>query len=126
MKNALIFCLLLVTVARASDSPSIVTDGQSLGNGLQLYQKSKTASSMALEDVVTGVMAAAYTQAFVSSCYVWEEKFPKQAPFNLPLHVTTEDSIKIAQKYLAEHPDRLHERAEFLLFDAVVAAFPRK
>jgi hypothetical protein len=126
MKKAFIFCLLFVTVAKGSDSPSIMTDGQSLANGLQLYQKSKSSSSMALEDVVTGVMAATYTQAFVSSCYVWEQKFPKQTPFNLPLHLNTEDSIKMAQKYLAEHPDKMHERAEFLLFDAVVAAFPRK
>jgi hypothetical protein len=126
MTKALVFCLLLVTVAAEASDPHIVTNGQSLATGLDLYEKSKTATSIALEDVVTGVMAAAYTQAFVSSCYVWMEKFPKDAPFSLPLHLTTEDSIKIARKYLAEHPDRLHERAEFLLFDAVVAVFPRK
>lgn len=126
MTKVLIFCLLLGTVYAEASVPYIVTDGQSLANGLNLYEKSKTATSMAVEDVVTGVMAAAYTQAFVSSCYVWVKKFPKDAPFTLPLHLTAEDSIKIARKYLGEHPDRLHERAEFLLFDAVVAAFPHK
>jgi len=103
-----------------------ITDGRSLADGLDLFEKSQAGTSVTWPEAAKATMAASYAQAFASACVVWQTKFPGQAPFNLPAGLTPEQFVKVAHKYLNEHPNRLHDRAENLLFDAIVAAFPRK
>jgi hypothetical protein len=106
----------------------MITDGQSLKDGLDIHEEFLAGTrKVTWEETVRGTEAATYTQAFAEACYLWQMKFPNQAPFRLPSdQLIAEEFAKIVHKYLKDHPDRLHERAEFLVFDAVVAAFPRK
>ena len=43
-----------------------------------------------------------------------------------PDQLNAEGFAKIVQKYLSDHPARLREKAQLLVFDALKAAFPRK
>ena len=126
MMKALVFYLLVLSATTAASATYMITDGRSLAEGLDMFEKSQTGTSVTWPETVKATMAASYAQAFASACVVWETKFPAQTPFNLPAGLTPEQFVKLVQKYLKEHPDRLHERAENLLFDATVAAFPRK
>lgn len=44
----------------------------------------------------------------------------------IPSSVTAGQVEKIVQKYLAAHPELLHQRASFLVIDALSEAFPCK
>jgi Rap1a immunity proteins len=126
MMKALAFALLLSTSASLLAGTGVITDGQSLADGLELYERSQAGTSVTWPEAAKATMSASYAQAFASACVVWQTKFPHEAPFRLPSGLTPEQFVKIAHKYLKDHPDRLKERAEFLLYDAAVAAFPRK
>ena len=122
----LVICLLVLLSSTTRGATGVVTDGKSLLYGLDLCQRGVAGDSLDCEETVIATSAASFTQSFAAACHVWETKFPNQCPFNLPSTLMATEFIKIAHNFLREHPDRIHESAESLLFDAIVAAFPRK
>jgi hypothetical protein len=114
---ALVF-LLMVTISEGAIHP--ISDGNSLSEGLRLLNNEKTTVS---EDQ-TGLVAMSYVQGFLHGCAVsWSAN--RNLPFTFPKEgLGTQQFLKIVQKYLNHHPDRLHERAEFLLFLALRDSFP--
>jgi len=123
----LLLALLLASTAHAQQS-YVITDGKSLKDGLDIYLQFRAGTRrVTWEETVRGTEAATYTQPFAEACYMWQMKTPETTPFRVPSdQLIAEKFAKIVHKYLSEHSDRLGERAEFLVFDAVVSAFPRK
>jgi hypothetical protein len=128
--RALLFCLLLFlsTAVQAAGPPYwVVADGQSLKDGLDIFDEMGTRTrQLTTEEFVRSAIAANYVAAFVSACYIWQTELPNQAPFELPPHLNAEESAKVVLRYLKSHPDLLHEEPRLLVFDAIVAAYPRK
>src|SRR5467141_3153632 len=107
MTKTLLFCLLLLSTLQDSRASYMITDGRSLVDGLDIFVESQAGTRrVTWEETVRGTMAASYAQAFASACVVWQMKFPKEAPFNLPSSLMADQFVKVAHKYLKEHPDR--------------------
>jgi hypothetical protein len=124
--TALLFCFCFAGAVHAQQT-YIITDGKSLKEGLDIYVEFRAGTRrVTWEEAVRATEAATYTQAFAKGCYMWQQKAPEKAPFTLPHELIAEQFAKVVHKYLSDHPDKLGEGAEFLVFDAVVSAFPRK
>ena len=128
MKTAITLCLLAWVSLQAAEPSYTITDGKSLKDGLDIYLEFRAGTRrVTWEETVRATEAATYLQAFAEACYMWQMKSPDEAPFSLPSDLLIfQQFAKIVHKYLSDHPDRLHERAEFLVFDALTSAFPRK
>lgn len=126
--KALLLCLLLAVPVYSADQSFIITDGGSLKRGLDIYFGFRASTREAsLEETARAVEAATYVQAFAEASYAWQSTSPEKAPFRLPPdQLNAEEFAKIVQKYLNDHPTRLREKAQVLVFDALKAAFPRK
>jgi Rap1a immunity proteins len=125
MKALLLLSLFLATPIYAAEQSFIITDGASLKRGLDIYFDSTREANS--EDTIRAVEAATYTQAFGEACYAWQSTAPDKAPFRLPPdRLNAEQFAKIVRKYLSDHPERLREKAQVLMFDALKSAFPRK
>ncbi len=118
----------IFTATLRAQQTYIITDAKSLKEGLDIYLEFRAGTRrVTWEEAVRATEAATYTQAFAEACYMWQQKSPEKAPFKLPSdQLIAEQFAKIVHKYLSDHSNRLGERAEFLVFDAVVNAFPRK
>jgi hypothetical protein len=126
MKTIVLLLLLSATVYGAGQQ-SVISDSQILKDGLDIFDESASgARQFTCDEAVKAATAATYTQAFGSACVVWQEKFPGQAPFHLPLPMKPIQFLYVVHQYMKDHPEKLSEKPELLMFDAVVAVFPRK
>jgi len=127
LTRALLVGLVFAATVQAQQT-YVIRDAKSLKEGLDIYLQFRAGTrAITWEETLRATEAAAYTQAFAEACYMWQMKSPEKAPFRLPSDPwMAADITKIVHKYLSEHSDRLGERAESLVFDALVSAFPRK
>ncbi|HWY52592.1 MAG TPA: Rap1a/Tai family immunity protein [Chthoniobacterales bacterium] len=125
--KALFFALLVASTAEAQQS-YVITDGKSLKDGLDIYLEFRAGTRrVTWEETMRAAEAATYTQAYAEACYAWQSTAPDKAPFRLPPErLNAEEFVKVVQKYLNDHSERLRDKAQILLFDAIKSAFPRK
>src|SRR5437899_12925203 len=70
MTKALVFCLLALSPLQAAGPSYMITDGQSLKDGLDIHEEFQAGTRKGTwEETVRGTEAATYTQAFASACY---------------------------------------------------------
>src|SRR5438105_15781335 len=103
--RGLVFCLLLSVTVQGADQTYIISDGQSLKDGLDIFEEFQGGTRrVTWEETVRASTAVTYAQAFAKACYLWQHETPNQAPFHLPSPLMADQFAKIAQKYLKEHP----------------------
>ena len=127
--KAFLLSLLIGASMYAAEQSFIITDGVSLKRGLDIYFEFAGGSTREAnyEEITKAVEAPTYIQAFGEACYAWQSTAPDTAPFRLPPErLKAEDFVKIVRKYLSDHPEKLREKAQVLVFEALKSAFPRK
>ena len=126
--KVLLLCLLMTVPLYADEKSIVIDDGASLMHGLDVYFDVRNgAPEPSHGEALRAVEAATYTQAFLAASYISEGTCPDKAPFRLPPHgVNAEEFAKVVHKYLSDHPERMHEDAHVLVFDALKAAYPSK
>ena len=120
----LTFCglLLLTTLVKADVKP--ISDGNALSEGLRPLNKAIGGGKLTANEETTAMVTASYVDGFFRACGLWQV-YSSNVPFKLPKEgVTQPQFIKIVDKYLNDHPERLHEQATLLLFLALRDNFP--
>jgi len=101
------------------------TDGNSLSEGIRLYEKALAGSPLTPEEERAASSAVGYMQGFLGGCAVWATFDKDNCPIRLPKEgVTTPQAIKIVEKFLNDHPEDLHSVADGLCYVALAKAFP--
>jgi Ssp1 endopeptidase immunity protein Rap1a len=122
MKNFFLFAFaFIVSVSQAAEP---VTDGNSLAEGLRLLDKSVGGSELTSSEVNSAYVSASYVDGFLDGCGVsWAAN--ENLPFQWPKEgLKPSQFLKIVEKYIKDHPERLHLKAKFFLFLALRDSFP--
>jgi hypothetical protein len=126
MKSLLSSILLLLTlhVPDVEAAPFVISDGLSLQQAFKLVDRIEANETLTKDELISAFSAMGYLRGFLGMAVGWSRNDPS-APFKLP-----EKGIGVGQlqqiivKFLADHPERLHESADRLLYDSLVQAFP--
>jgi len=114
--------LIVASFAQAQDI--VIKDGNSLAEGLRLFDSVRDAKPLTSEQTCAGFSAASYVNGFLGAGVTWET-LGTNSPFRLPkTGVETIQAIKIVQKFLNDHPEELHAPADGICFIALARAFP--
>jgi hypothetical protein len=117
--------MFIATVCEAGNGSGAITDGNSLSEGLRLFYKGADRGELTRGESESAFAAISYLGGFLGGCGIWQVESQHNAPFQLPKEgLGTMQFAKIVNKYLQDHPDRLHIKAEFLLYLALRDSFP--
>lgn len=123
MKPLLIAVFLgLATISKAAEPLPPLTDGNSLARVLNLEKKvdARTATNA---EATEAFHALGYMGGFLAASRNWASLDPN-CPFKFPEGgISLGQFEKMVEKYLTDHPEKLHEPAPFLLFMSLVDGF---
>jgi hypothetical protein len=100
-----------------------ITDGNSLQSNLRLYRRYADGAKLNAVDIITVFTTVGYMKGYVGGCYPWAELDKTGCPYALPRMPLTQ-LMQVVDKYLADHPEELHQSAESLVFAAITNSFP--
>jgi hypothetical protein len=120
-----IFAFLSATLAYAeSEPPRPITDGNSLFEGLRLMKSAQSGVRISQKQGEEAVAAMSFLQGFLGGCGVWQA-MGNGMPFRLPKEgLGPMQWIRVVDKYLGDHPERLQEKADLLCILALRDNFP--
>jgi Rap1a immunity proteins len=126
MKLLLVFAFLSAATACGGESGFPITDGNSLSEGLRLWKKLDAHGNLSSTEVASAFHAVGYLEGFLGGCGTWYA-LGSNTPFKLPKEgLGPQQFVKIVDKYLSDHPDRLHLMVDGLLFLALRDSFPNR
>jgi hypothetical protein len=124
MKILLVFAFFFLAPLSRGDTEPGISDGNSLAEGLKAFNTLLDGGSLTRNQEYQAFCASSFVQGVFSGCAMWNILSPN-TPFEFPKQgLQTRQVIKIVSKHLNDHPERLHENAEFLIFSALRDSFP--
>ena len=101
-----------------------VTDGNSLARGMALVKRAQASGVLTADEKNTALSTVNYLRGFLGSSSLWS-RIDKASPFKFPQDgIPTIQLEKVVDKYFANHPEKLHESADFLVYLALMESFP--
>jgi hypothetical protein len=114
--------LFMATIA--DGETGVITDGNSLAEGLRLFNRMEAHEKLTDSEMASVVVTAAYIHGFLDACRTWQ-LFPER-PFELPKEgLTDRQFMKMLEKALNDHPDQLHKPAAVIVFVVLAGNFPK-
>jgi hypothetical protein len=114
--------LFIVTIS--DGETGVITDGNSLAEGLRLFNRMEAHEKLTDTEMTSVGVTAAYIHGFLDACRTWQ-LFPER-PFELPKEgLTDRQFMKMLEKTLNDHPDQLHKPAAAIVFVVLAGGFPQ-
>lgn len=102
----------------------VITDGNSLAEGLRLFNRMEAHEKLTDTEMTSVVATAAYINGFLDACRTWQ--LLPERPFQLPKEgLTDRQFMKMLEKALNDHPDQLHTPAAVIAFVVLTGNFPK-
>ncbi len=121
-----ITCTIMLFVSAAlahAGTGGDITDGNSLQDNLGIYKRYAAGAKLKTDEIVDAFNTLGYIRGFVGGSEPWYQIDKTACPYELPRMPLTQ-LIQVVDKYLADHPEQLHESASAVMFLAITKAFP--
>ena len=116
--------LLFISAVAVAPIEAGIKDGNELSDALSLWKKAQVGGSLSAGEQSKTAYVLGYLGGFLHSAASWEA-FGENAPFRFPKGGIDESQfLKMVDKFLNEHPQRLHEIADGLLLVVLRESFP--
>jgi hypothetical protein len=116
------FLPVLLFTAMCASGECIPADGNSLLRAFRSADKTANGKKVSDDEAIDSLCVTGYLGGFLNSSKIWARS-PTGSAFKVPLGVTVGQFQQIVAKYLSEHPEKLHENAAVLVFQALREAF---
>ena len=128
MKTLLIAGLFLTVVHICNGQTTTIlpsSDGNSLANAISLNRRVQNSLDFSPTEAAMAMYLNGYFAGFLDSSREWRRD--STIEFRFPpgdQHPTVGQLSAVVEKYLADHPEQLHEPAHVLVFRAIKENFP--
>jgi hypothetical protein len=118
---------LLSLTAVSQATTTLITDGNSLSNGLRLFEKlSDQNQKITHDEMEAALCAVSYVNGFLYACGTLRTLGHIDLPFDLPERgIEVSQFVKMVEKYLNDHPQELHTPADFICYMTLAEGFPK-
>lgn len=126
MKRLLPFVLLMLAVCNlfAEERGGVVTDGNSLVEGIKVFRKAEAGTKLTGNEDMMMAATVGYLDGFLASSMAWSG-IDRASPFKLPENgIPIIQLLSVVEKYLSDNPGKLHESAGLLVLVAMRENFP--
>jgi hypothetical protein len=121
---SLLFCVYAMSVTGGS----VIVNSSDLAKGVKLFLRAVDGDKSFERDLEAreSMNAAGNYLLGFRSCAVLTARVIDAPPFILPDRMTVEQVARVVDKYITDHPEKLHEPPELLVWNALNDAFHNK
>ena len=101
-----------------------ITSGNDLLRGCTIFLRVQDGDNASQQDASYAVLTMGYIEGVKRGCDMMQTAHGFKLPYAIPPDVDAGQIVRVIDKWLEDHPEKLHLPAEALILEALVQAFP--